>query len=206
VPTAVGVARLPDSVDFAEGAALGLAGAAALGAVDAAGPGAGTTVLVAGATGGVGTQAVQLAATGGAVVIATASTDEERELVTSLGAAETVDYRGDVAAAVRATRPDGVDVVLHFAGDPVGLLPAVRSGGRFVSTLIGSPDQVPGDGLTVVPISAAADAGTLDRIASSHVSGATRVAVQQVYALEQAASALADFGRGTLGKLVVTTD
>ena len=73
VPIAVGIATLPEEVAFADGAALGLAGAAAHHAVDAAELQPGQTVLVAGATGGVGNQAVQLAAKAGAHVIATAA-------------------------------------------------------------------------------------------------------------------------------------
>ena len=65
VPTAVGLAKLPAGIDFAEGAALGLAGAAALAATDAAQLQPDQTMLVAGATGGVGNQAVQLAAQAG---------------------------------------------------------------------------------------------------------------------------------------------
>ncbi|ABL81699.1 MULTISPECIES: alcohol dehydrogenase catalytic domain-containing protein [unclassified Nocardioides] len=50
---------------------------------------------------------------------------------------------GDVVQAVRQTHPDGVDVAFHLAGDPGAHLPAARAGGRFVSTLIGSPEQLP---------------------------------------------------------------
>ena len=65
VPTAVGLAHLPDSIEFTEGAGLGLAGAAAVASIDAAGLQPAQTVLVSGATGGVGVQAVQLAARAG---------------------------------------------------------------------------------------------------------------------------------------------
>src|SRR3954449_10814222 len=88
VPVAVGITHLPEQIDFAEGAALGLAGVAAVMAVDGAELQSGQTVLVAGAPGGVGNQAVQLAARAGATVIATASTPEEQALVRELGAAE----------------------------------------------------------------------------------------------------------------------
>src|SRR5918995_7487574 len=54
VPVSVGLTKLPESVDFTEAAALGLAGTAAIAAIDAAGAEAGKTILVAGATGGVG--------------------------------------------------------------------------------------------------------------------------------------------------------
>jgi NADPH2:quinone reductase len=205
VPTAVGLAKLPDGIDFAEGAALGLAGAAALAAIDAAQFQPGQTTLVAGATGGVGNQAIQLAARAGATVIATAHTLQEQQLVTDLGAAETVDYTADVTTAVREHHPDGVDVLLHLAGDPAALLPALRPGGRFVSTLIMSPEQLPTENVTVIGIYANPDQATLDRCASNHATDLTRVHIQQTYTLDEVPTALADFAGGTLGKLSITT-
>src|SRR5437763_1136050 len=143
VPTAVGLAKLPESIDFTEGAALGVAGAAALQAVDAAEIQTGQRVLVVGATGGVGNQVVQLAAKAGARVLATAATDSGRALVSKLGAATTIDHTGDVLAAVRREHPEGVDAVIHLAGDPATVLAAVRPRGRFVSTILQSPEQLP---------------------------------------------------------------
>ena len=203
VPVSVGLAALPDSIEFADAAALGLAGTAALAAAEAADIKAGQLVLVAGATGGVGNQAVQLAAQAGAHVIATARTDAGRQHVTNLGAAEVIDYTGDLAADVLAAHPGGVDVVLHFAGAPVALLPAVKAGGLFVSTLIGSPDQLPAASATVVPIFANPTAAVLDRLAANQERGHTRVSIQQTYPLDAAPQAMADFGNGTVGKLVV---
>src|SRR4051794_21393231 len=118
VPTAVGIAKLPDEVDFAQGAGLGLAGTAAVMAVDAAQIRQGATVLIVGATGGVGQHALQLAVRAGATVIATAQPGQPAEQVADLGAAHTVDHTGDLAAQVAAIAPQGVDVVLHFAGAP----------------------------------------------------------------------------------------
>ena len=204
VPTTVGLAHLPDGLDFVEGASIGLAGAAALACVDAADLGPGRSVLVVGATGGVGTQVIQLAALTGAKVLATASTEDEQNLVTALGAARAVDHTGDLAAAVREQDPDGVDVVVHLAGDPGAALAALREGGRFVSTMIGSPDQVSAEGVSVVAVYANPDAVTLERAATHQAEGTTRVVVQRTYDLGQAAEALADFSAGTLGKLVVT--
>ena len=205
VPAAVGIAALPDETDFIEGAALGLAGVAALSAVDAAELQAGQTVLVAGATGGVGNQVVQLAAGAGANVIATASSQDERNLVRDLGAATSVDYRGDVAAAVRETHPEGVDAVVHLAGDPADALAALRPGGRFISTRIGSPDQIPTEDATVVAIYANPDAPTLQRAARNRTEGRTTVHVQNTYSIDEAHAAFAAFAAGTLGKLVITT-
>jgi NADPH:quinone reductase-like Zn-dependent oxidoreductase len=206
VPTTVGLAKLPDGIDFTTGAALGLAGTAALSSFDAAEVQAGQKVLVAGATGGVGNQAVQLVKNAGATVVATAATDEEKTVVTALGADVTVDHTSDdPARAVRQHHAGGVDAVFHFAGDPTVLLGALRPGGRFVSTIIGSPEQLPAEDATVIGIYASPDPATLDRLAVLNTDGATSVRVQDTYSLEQAADAFAAFGGGTLGKIVVTT-
>lgn len=203
MPVAVGIAKLPESIDFTEAAGLGLAGTAAVDSFDAAAVTAGQTVLIAGATGGVGQQALQLAVRAGAEVIATASSPEEIELVTKLGAAGTVDYKGDVAARVADVYPAGVDAVLHFAGDPQSLVPALKPDGAFVSTLIQSAEQVPADGVAVFPIYATPSAATLERIAHHHEEKHTTVTVQRVYELDQAGDAFDDFAAGTLGKLVI---
>jgi NADPH:quinone reductase len=203
VPIAVGLAHLPEAVGFIEGGALGLAGTAALMAVESAGLGAGQTVLVAGATGGVGNQVVELAAQAGARVIATAHSDEERRLVTGLGAAEVLDYAGDMAAAVLAAYPGGVDAVLHLAGDPAALLPVVRPDGRLISTRLMSPEQLPAESITVVPIYANPTPATLERLAANQAQVRTRVIIQQTYRLDEAPAAFAAFLAGTLGKLVI---
>lgn len=206
VPVSVGLAKLPDAVEFREGGALGLAGTAAFDSITAAAPQPGQTILIAGATGGVGNQAVQLAALAGARVIATAHTDEERRLVTALGAAEVIDYQHDVTAAVLAAHPQGVDAVVHLAGDPAALLPAVRKGGRFVSTLLWDARQLPSETATVLPIFATPTPATLDRLAENQAQGRSRVTIQRTYGLAEAPAAMRDFAGGTLGKLVIVTD
>jgi NADPH:quinone reductase len=203
VPAAVGIAKLPEGIEFTEAAALGLAGTAATDAFDAAGIVEGAVVLVAGATGGVGQQALQLAARAGAQVIATAHSAEEIELVKSLGASATVDYRGDVAEQVRALHADGVDVVLHFAGAPDAVAPLVKAGGTFVSTMLRTAEDVQADGVKVVAIYANPSQDTLDRIAARHADKHTTVTVQQVYDLDQVEDAIGAFTAGTLGKLVI---
>ena len=70
VPEQYGIERLPNSLDPATAGALGLAGSAALAAIDAAAVRSGDTVLVSGATGGVGALVVQYAQNAGATVVA----------------------------------------------------------------------------------------------------------------------------------------
>ena len=93
----------------------------------------GQTVLVHGASGGVGTLLAQLARLAGAEVIGTASA-RKHDYVRSLGA-EPVDYRGDVPARVREISPDGVDAVFDHVGGP-GLVDSyrmLRKGGTLVT-------------------------------------------------------------------------
>ncbi|MDZ4046627.1 MAG: NADP-dependent oxidoreductase [Rhodoglobus sp.] len=204
VPVSVGVAKIPQALDFAEAAALGLAGTAAVMAFDAADIQQGHTVLITGATGGVGNQALQLAVQAGATVIATASSVDEVAQVTDAGADLVVDYKGDVAAQVHATYPAGVDVVLHFAGDPASLVGVIKPGGRLVSTLVQSPEQVPAEGITVVPVYANPTGETLDRLARNQRDKHTTVTIQSVFTLEETPKALGQFAEGTLGKLVIS--
>jgi NADPH:quinone reductase len=77
----------------------------------------GETVLVFGASGAVGTMAVQFAALRGARVIATASTPRAAAVVRRLGADVVVDARDSrIADRLRALAPDGIDAVLALAG------------------------------------------------------------------------------------------
>jgi len=81
----------------------------------------------------------------------------------------------------------------------------VGSGGKLISTLIGSPEQLSAERATVVPVYANPTPQTLDRLADNQAKGHTSVKIQRVYGLDSAAAALADFAGGTLGKLVITT-
>lgn len=86
------VAVLPDEVSFEQGALAAISGATALEAVeDVAEVRAGQSVLVIGASGGVGTAAVQLAVAAGAAVTGVAST-AKLDTVRRLGADDVIDY------------------------------------------------------------------------------------------------------------------
>lgn len=205
-PTSVGMARLPEGVSYVDGAALGLAGTAARDVITAAALEPGQTLLVIGATGGVGNQVLQHAVAAGARVVATAHSAEEQELVTQLGAETVVDHaEEDVVARTRELFPDGVDVIAHLAGTPDSV-DALRPGGRFVSPLVVDPAQVPSDSVVIVPIAADPTPEKLAAIAADHASGGTSLAVHQVFKLEQATDAWATFVGGTRGKVVIRID
>ncbi|MEV4158543.1 NADP-dependent oxidoreductase [Nonomuraea dietziae] len=203
VPQGYGIARLPDGLDHARAGVLGLAGTAALNALDAVAPGAGETVLISGATGGVGALAIQLAASRGATVIATARPGAESEFVTGLGAAHAVDH-ADLAAGVRAVAPGGVHAALHLAGDGAAVADLLANGGRFASTVHFTPENAGERDLKATTVMADPNPATLALLAAEVVQGRLRVPVARVYPLEEAQRAIADFTGGTLGKLAVS--
>src|SRR5947207_8977848 len=90
-PKADAIVGAPEALSTPDAGALGVAGTTAMSAVEAVDPGPGARVLIVGATGGVGTFAIQLAALRGAHVIASVRPGDE-DFITGLGAAETVDY------------------------------------------------------------------------------------------------------------------
>ena len=87
------VHALPDSVDLALGATLGVPAVTAAHCVLADGPVDGAVVLVHGGSGGVGRCAIQIAKWAGATVVATASSDEKRAAAIAAGADYAFDYR-----------------------------------------------------------------------------------------------------------------
>jgi NADPH:quinone reductase-like Zn-dependent oxidoreductase len=201
-----GLTRIPDGLDHAAAGALGLAGTAALNSVDAIAPAAGETVLVSGASGGVGAYATQLAAARGATVIATARPGPEADFVRDLGAAHTVDYTADLTAQVRAIAPGGVQGALHFAGDGATLAELLAAGGRLASTLGFGPDALTRPDATATAVMASPDQPTLDRLAAEAAADRLRVPVTRTYRLAEVPAALADFGAGAVGKLAITVD
>ncbi|MDQ0797080.1 zinc-binding dehydrogenase [Streptomyces sp. B1I3] len=93
----------------------------------------GETVLVSGASGGVGIALIQIARARGARVLAISS-GSKIDAVREAGAHEVLDRARDVAEQIRAVAPEGFDVALDVvAGDLVGEgLPLLREGGRWV--------------------------------------------------------------------------
>jgi NADPH:quinone reductase-like Zn-dependent oxidoreductase len=112
-------ALIPPSLDFAAAAGLPAAIETATRALDQLAVGSGSVLLINGASGSVGSAAVQLAVVRGAHVIGTAS-PANHDYLRSLRA-EPVAYGEGLTGRVRALAPDGVDVALDVAGS--GVLP-----------------------------------------------------------------------------------
>jgi NADPH:quinone reductase-like Zn-dependent oxidoreductase len=107
-------ARIPPSLHFANAAALPAAIETAIRALDQLGVGSGVTLLINGASGSVGSAAVQFAVVRGARAIGTAS-PANHVYLRSLGA-KPVAYSEGLVERVRALAPDGVDLALDVAG------------------------------------------------------------------------------------------
>jgi NADPH:quinone reductase-like Zn-dependent oxidoreductase len=202
------LARKPAGLGFDTAAALPLAGSAALDLIDAIAAKKGDVVLIVGATGGVGSFAVQFAAQRGLTVIATALPDQDT-YVRELGAADTIDYSaGSVADAVRSWYPGGIGALIDVVNqkDALSALASVVRPGGHVATLMGAADV---EGLAVRGVGAsnvmaAPTAERLNLLAQLAESGALRVRIDGAYAIDRADEALQAFQRGTRGKIVLT--
>ena len=208
VPQAASLAVTPEGVDDLQAGSLGVAGTTAMSAVEALGLTEGATVLIVGATGGVGTFAVQLAALRGAHTIASVRPGDEFFLA-ELRAAETVDYTADLAATVRQVYPSGVDALIDLVNrDPMAfaaLVGLVRDGGRAVSAVGGAGES------SLIGTVAVANVGSnpayLTPLAEMVADGRLQAAIQRSYPLEDAAQGLKEFTeQHTLGKVVITMD
>jgi NADPH2:quinone reductase len=199
------LARRPQGLDAVHAAALPESGATARTLLRAIEPSAGQSLLVIGATGGIGMFVVQLASAAGCEVLATA-TPEEADYVLGLGAAHALDYTsGEVAELALALHPQGVDAIIDLVNGGEGVLGsarALRAGGRFASPL-GGPEDL-GRGIHASYVSLTLLPGDLDDLAARAASGKLRVEVSRVYPFGEAVRAFADFASAhTRGKLVI---
>ncbi len=198
----------PATLSFEQAASVGLAALSAIVAADAAEASKGKIVLVTGATGGVGSYAVQIAASRGATVIATGLPDDE-EWIRSLGASEVVNYHGDLAQAVRSAHPDGIDALIDAVnfGDAHGsVAQLVRDGGHVVSTT-GSADV---DGLSArgvggTNVFSQAYPEQFGQVLGQAANGELQVPIRQTFSFEELPEALGLVGsRSSRGKFAIS--
>ncbi len=201
--------RKPPSLDHAVAAATPTAGVTALNTADALGLSEGQTVLVVGATGGVGSFFVQLAARRGARVVAVCSS-ENADYARGLGAGDVIDYAaGDVVEEVRSRSPKGFDAVAHLYGDSEQLArftEHVSSGGH-VASIVGAADveALGARGVEATNVQGRVTATALDDLASMLTRGEIVAPEIRSYSLADAGEALAAVGTGHVrGKIVVT--
>lgn len=216
---------LPDDVDFATGAAFLLTyGTAYHALADRAALKTGETLLVLGASGGVGIAAIEIGKALGARVIAGASSPEKRNVCREHGADEVIDYGvADFRSVLTAlTAGKGVDVVFDPVGGPFTEAALRNCAWRGRHLIIGFANgeipRLPANltllkGCSLIGVfwgryvktEPSAWASDLKTLFGWLREGRVRPHVAQRYPLERAAEALAALlAREALGKLVIT--
>ena len=199
----------PADLPWAEAAGLLVAGATAVHALAVVKPVAGETLLVHGASGGVGLAVVQLATARGVRVVGTASPGNH-DLLRELGV-EPVEYGAGLADRVRALAPEGVAAAIDTVGtdeavdvsvelvagvDRIVTIASFQYGGeRGIARIGGGPGADPG--------TAVRDAARLELVRAVE-DGVLRVVVAETYPLAEAAQAhRAIMGHHRPGKIVL---
>jgi NADPH:quinone reductase-like Zn-dependent oxidoreductase len=210
------VVRKPAALSFEDAAASVMTGLTALIAMrDVGQVGAGSRVLVNGASGGVGTMAVQIAASMGAEVTGVCGT-RNAELVRSIGAARVIDYttedftrdkqRYDVildnvlnrppSATARLLAPRGV-LIPNSIGNTGGLLAGLPRVARAMLMGLGST--------TVKTVTLKVNRENLSALASLLESGTVQVIIDKTYPFDDTAAAVAHMlGHHASGKVAIT--
>ena len=213
------VHHLPAAVSFAQGASLGVPAITAHRAIFQRGAlKPGETVLIHGASGGVGSLAVQMARASGAYVIGTTGKDEDFEFIKQLGA-HTVYNHADPAhfeQILKLTGGKGVDVIMEALANVnlerdaeilamFGRIVVVGNRGSIQFTprlLMAKESSVLGMALWNTP--PAEYAASIAAIGAFLESGVLRPFAGKEYALDQAAQAQTDvLGHGYRGKMVL---
>jgi len=187
------VGRPPRRLSLEEAGAVATIGLTALqGIDDALRIRRGESVVIHGASGGVGSLALQFAKMRGARVLATATDRAGIAFVRRLGANAAADgQRDDLRAAARAFAPDGVDAVFALAGGAplMRLLDAVRRGGRVAFPNGVEPRPRKRRGLTVRSYDAATGVREFERLGRAIEAARLRVPIAAVFPLARAARA-----------------
>ncbi len=195
------LARVPDDLDIVDAAALPLVLLTGEQLVmRGVAPAKGSTVLVAGAIGGVGRTAIYVAKQAGATVIAGVKKSQLAE-AKSLGA-DTVVALDDSEALAGVGFLDGV-------ADAVGgktaeqLLGKVKQGGVFASVLGPPANATMHPTVRVVPIVAQPDVPTLERLAKDVAQKRLRIPVDRMLPMSEAAEGQRAAEKGGIGKVLL---
>jgi NADPH:quinone reductase-like Zn-dependent oxidoreductase len=192
------VAAKPKSLSWEQAGGLPLAGGTALRTLESLGTIEGRTVLIHGASGGVGSFAVQIARAAGARVIGTAS-EANHDYLRGLGA-EPVTYGDGMVERVLDTAGGKVDGVADFVGEVLDeTLAVLADGGSHASVADPSVAEHGGRYIWVRP-----DGAETARLGLLADEGKLSVEVAKTYGLDEVAQAFKDSATGHVrGKLVI---
>jgi NADPH:quinone reductase-like Zn-dependent oxidoreductase len=197
------LAHRPAGLDVEAAAALPTTGLTARALLATANLQPGETVLVVGATGGVGTAVIPLLAAAKARVIATATADDAG-ILRGLGAEEIIGYP-------ETEYPDGVDVALNLtlpSDRLTGVARAIRPGGRLLTITYPVPRQEwlgREDVSLHFVLDMDGELGGMREVGELAARGELPATIGRRYTLDEGVQACVDFARRhTTGKLVVT--
>jgi NADPH:quinone reductase len=202
------VAPIPAHLDLEHAGAIPTTGLTALQGIDnALKIKRGESVIIHGASGGVGTLAVQFAKLRGARVLATARGIDGLELAHEMGADAVVDARHqDSAEEARQFAPDGVDALLAFAGgdELERALEALRPGSRLAYPNGIEPEPKKRRGIRFIRYDAVAGVREFQRLNQAVEDAKLKVPVAEAFPLVKAVRAHERLAEGhVLGKIVL---
>jgi NADPH:quinone reductase-like Zn-dependent oxidoreductase len=169
----------------------------------------GESLMVFGASGGIGHLALQLAKRLGAKVFAIASGDDGVQLAKKLGADNAVDGRSEnVLSAAKEFAPKGIDAALVTAGGETTnrALSAIRKGGRIAYPHGVMPEPAAPDDITVEAYDGEFSRALVERLNELIESGPFEVHVDRTFRLEEAGEAHKALTEHHLGKLALRID
>ena len=208
-PETLGISVSPRGMYDDQAAAVPTPGMTALTAIDALALSRGQSLLIMGASGGVGSFAVQLASNAGVTVL-TAARGPHRDYLHKLGASRFYDAKSATFLDdVRLGYPDGVDAVLDLAQrgpEFERTIALVKAGGIAASTVGAATEAAVGArGLRAMNINLAPRRELLDRLAKEYSAGRIRIPLDEKFPLAAAVDALAKHRTGqSRGKTVLT--
>ncbi|KAG4080544.1 hypothetical protein HA402_014002 [Bradysia odoriphaga] len=196
VPEKSGITKAPASLSAAEAAAVPTAGMTAQQLLDKLDLQEGDTLLIVGATGGVGSFATQLAATQGLHVIATVSDNEGAERMTQLGAAATINYKeAPLTGQVKAKYPGGIDGLIDLVSDGKGFvanLDLLKSGaGALTTAFVADEEAMKAKNIHGGNFETQGSAASLDTLTLAIDRGALSIPVENKIKLEDVPAAIA---------------
>ena len=201
-------APIPRRLDLRHAGAIPITGLTALqGIDDALGLKKGETVIIHGASGGVGTLALQFARLRGARVFATASGKDGVELVREMGAHAVVEgKRPDVDDQARGFAPDGFDAVLALAGGDAleRCLNVLRPGGCVAHPNGVEPAPKKRRGMTLVRYDGISGVREFERLNAAVQAARLKVPIAECYPLARAYTAHQRLAEGhVVGKIIL---
>jgi NADPH:quinone reductase-like Zn-dependent oxidoreductase len=201
-------APIPAGLTMREAGAIPTTGLTALqGIADALEVTRGESLAIVGASGGVGTLAVQFAKLREARVFGVASGEDGVALVRRLGADVAVDGKsGDLADALQKFAPHGLDAVLALAGGETleRVAESVRRGGRIAYPNGVEPEPKKRPGIRVMPYDAVPGVREFNELGKAVEAAKLKVPIAAAYPLAEAAQAHRGIEQGhVLGKIVL---